>query len=70
MKKRSGEKCPNLQNSFDVKFFVQTQYGGRAKSFVTFDRVLPATSTLSPAKFLTDSFLRYSFLTANLLKAL
>ena len=70
MKIRSGEKYPKLANSFDVKIFVQTQYGGRATRSVTFDGVVPASNSYLPAKNVTEVFLRFSFITSNQPEAL
>ena len=64
------KNAPNLQIPSTSKFFVQTQYGGRATRSVTFDGVILASNSYLPAKNVTEVFLRFSFITSNQPEAL
>ena len=59
------KNVPILQNPSTSKFFVQTQYGGRATRFVTFDGLNPASNSFPPAKNVMEVFFRFSFITSN-----
>ena len=66
MKISSGEKCPNLQILSTSKMSLQTQYGGRAKSSVTFDGVILVSNELFPTNTEINLFSRFLFISVNL----